>query len=109
MKDIIQAGVYLPPEALRGDRYASSGDIYSFAILIWELWQGDVAFDNCRDASLKTFCALLDKPFHVLNKPKRSSNYLPSPLAKLLDNCMHSNPSDRPDIKIFEDEWNGIN
>ena len=108
MKNEIQAGVYLPPEALKGNIYDSSGDIYSLAILIWELWQGESAFTNVREDNIEQFSARLDKPFYLLNNKGPRNDSISPQLATLLGHCMISNPVSRPNIKEIQDQWNYI-
>ncbi|KAG9294395.1 hypothetical protein G9A89_001900 [Geosiphon pyriformis] len=52
-KGIFGVASYIPPEVIRGEKFTTAGDIYSFAMLLWELSTGRPPFhDHPHDNTL---------------------------------------------------------
>ncbi|KAG9298421.1 hypothetical protein G9A89_008685 [Geosiphon pyriformis] len=80
---------YIPPEVLRGEKFTSAGDIYSFAMLLWELATGKPPFhDRSHDHLL-----IMD----ILNgkRPEITYPLIPPCIAKLIEKCWDVNPENR--------------
>ncbi|KAG9296237.1 hypothetical protein G9A89_014829 [Geosiphon pyriformis] len=96
---------YIPPEVLRGEKFTAAGDIYSFAMLLWELATGKPPFHNCsHDHSL-----MLDISFNGA-RPEITSPLIPPCIAEIIEKCWDDNPLNRPTAKELENNlwelWN---
>ncbi|KAG9300865.1 hypothetical protein G9A89_000007 [Geosiphon pyriformis] len=81
---------YIPPEVLRGKKFTKRGDIYSFAMLLWELATGKPPFyDRSHDHLL-----IID----ILNgiRPEITFPLIPPSIAEIIVNCWDINPKNRP-------------
>ncbi|KAG9302852.1 hypothetical protein G9A89_009629 [Geosiphon pyriformis] len=89
---------YIPPEVLRGEKFTSAGDIYSFALLLWELVTGKPPFHDYSHDNILIMA--------ILNgaRPKITSPLIPPCIAELIKKCWHPNPKDRPTAKEVEDK-----
>ncbi|KAG9292731.1 hypothetical protein G9A89_008319 [Geosiphon pyriformis] len=91
---------YIPPEVLIGEKFTSAGDIYSFAMLLWELATGKPPFhDRSHDHLL-----IMD----ILNgaRPKITSPLIPPCIAEIIVKCWDVNPKNRPAAKqVNEALW----
>ena len=69
---------YMAPEVFRSEIYEFSADIYSFGIMLWEMWYGKPAFTNIKFTSLAEFFNLIVnegcRPEHD-NKCRRPPTY----------------------------------
>ncbi|KAG9292652.1 hypothetical protein G9A89_007024 [Geosiphon pyriformis] len=89
-KGIFGVVPYIPPEVLRGGKFEMAGDIYSLAMLLWELATGKPPFyDRTHDHPL-----IMD----ILNgaRPKITSPLIPPCIAKIIEKCWDANPENRP-------------
>ncbi|RIA91709.1 kinase-like domain-containing protein [Glomus cerebriforme] len=80
---------YVSPEVLRGRKYTSASDIYSFGIIMWEVSECIPPFsDRAHDGylALDICCGL---------RPK-SEVYVPKPFIKLMNRCWNATPTNRP-------------
>ncbi|KAG9303186.1 hypothetical protein G9A89_003527, partial [Geosiphon pyriformis] len=68
---------YIPPEVLRGEKFTTAGDIYSFSMLLWELATG---------------------------KPEITSPLIPPCIAEIIVKCWDVNPENRPTAKELRNE-----
>ncbi|KAG9292669.1 hypothetical protein G9A89_008255 [Geosiphon pyriformis] len=84
---------YIPPEVLRGEKCTSDGDIYSFAMLLWELATGKLPFHDCKHDQI----LIMD----ILNgiRPMITSPIIPPSIAKIIVKCWDGNPKNRPTAK----------
>ena len=98
--------MYNAPEVLHSKLYDSKADIYSFGIMVWEMWYGRQAFAEFKD---RPICALFDimdgghRPKHV-----EGSKEPPTRWKELLNQCWDGNPEQRPSAKICFQEMNAI-
>ncbi|KAG9300659.1 hypothetical protein G9A89_023457 [Geosiphon pyriformis] len=89
-KNIYGVIPYIPPEVLRGEKFTTAGDIYSFAMILWELATGKPPFhDYSHDQIL--IMAILNG-----QRPKITSPIIPPSIAKLIEKCWDPNPENRP-------------
>jgi serine/threonine-protein kinase len=87
---IIGTPEYMSPEQARGERVDYRSDIYALAIVMWELFTGDVPFRG--DSPLATlYKHLHDAP--PVDGP--GSALLPRPLRPVLQKAMAKRPEDR--------------
>ena len=95
---------YAAPEVLRHDRYSEKADVYSFAVVAWELFQPDGKFpfediSALRAAHEVAYSGLRPSPDVPLETPTW--------VKKLITNCWVNDPNDRPSfcdiLKTIED------
>ncbi|KAG9286019.1 hypothetical protein G9A89_022695 [Geosiphon pyriformis] len=95
---------YIPPEVLRGENFTTAGDIYSFAMLLWELATGKPPFHDCSHDNILIMAILNGQ------RPKITSPFIPYSYAKLIEKCWDVNPKNRPTAievrdKLRELKW----
>ncbi|KAG9292252.1 hypothetical protein G9A89_023972 [Geosiphon pyriformis] len=91
---------YIPPEVLRGEKFTSAGDIYSFSMLLWELATGKPPFhDRSHDHSL-----VMDILYNGI-RPEITSPLIPPCYAELIEKCWDVNPENRPTAEELEDKF----
>ncbi|XP_073065013.1 serine/threonine-protein kinase 12-like [Primulina eburnea] len=81
---------YMAPEVYRRESYGKSVDVFSFALIVHEMFQGGPS-DRGEDAE-----KLADKRAYEDSRPYLSSILYPEPIKKLLQDCWHKNPDRRP-------------
>ncbi|KAG9284963.1 hypothetical protein G9A89_009773 [Geosiphon pyriformis] len=87
---------YIPPEVLSGKKFTKKGDIYSFAMILWELATGMPPFhDHSHDKNLIT--AILNG-----KRPEITSPLIPPCYAELIGKCWDDSPWNRPTLKELE-------
>ncbi|KAG9300696.1 hypothetical protein G9A89_023494 [Geosiphon pyriformis] len=93
-KNIYGVIPYVPPEVLGGGKFTTAGDIYSFAMLLWELATGNRPFhDRNHDRDL-----IFEIVFNGI-KPKITSPLIPLCIAEIIVKCWDVNPENRPTAK----------
>ena len=81
---------WMAPEALRNDPTDESADVYSFAVILWELM------------TLKYPWEELSSPVQIvvqvafLHRRPKLPTWLPSEAVQLLQRCWHKDPGERP-------------
>ncbi|XP_067035342.1 uncharacterized protein [Acropora muricata] len=90
--------VYIAPEVFRSEIYEFSADIYSFGIMLWEMWYGKSAFTNIKFTSLAEFFNL------IVNegcRPELDNKCRPPPPSwqELMVMCWETDPTKRPNAK----------
>ncbi|PSC70418.1 Serine threonine-kinase CTR1 [Micractinium conductrix] len=92
---------HMPPELLSNGTLTKSTDVYSFGIIVCEMWHGRRAW-------------LGDNPVRVLAQassgilPFVFPGDMPAPLASLLKRCLHEDPSQRPSFAAILSEVQAI-
>ncbi|XP_035667121.1 serine/threonine-protein kinase STY13-like [Branchiostoma floridae] len=85
--------MYAAPEKLRGEVYNCKADIYSFGLLLWEMWYGIYAFQNFDSADDFTFVEKIKDGV----RPDVTGRTAPSGLwAAMMEECWHGDPNKRP-------------
>src|SRR6266498_5226207 len=82
---------YIAPEVINGKECTFKSDIYSIAMLMWEISSGQPPFANYEhDYNLA---------INVINgiRPKIESE-IPSKYKHLMEQCWNANPLERPDV-----------
>ena len=90
--------VYIAPEVFLSEIYEFSADIYSFGIMLWEMWYGKPAFTNIKFTSLAEFFNL------IVNegcRPELDNKSRPPPPSwqELMVMCWETDPTKRPNAK----------
>ncbi|GBB90973.1 hypothetical protein RclHR1_18040002 [Rhizophagus clarus] len=93
---------YIAPEVIAGKKYTFKSDIYSIAILMWEISSGQTPFiDHEHDYTLATYINNGIRPRMVPAIPLEYKN--------LMKQCWDADPSKRPDINILVEKIRDIN
>ncbi|KAG9292636.1 hypothetical protein G9A89_007008 [Geosiphon pyriformis] len=81
---------YIPPEVLKGEKFTTAGDIYSYGMLLWELATGKPPFYDCKHDQI------LIMAISNGQRPKITSPLIPPCFAKIIVKCWDPNPKNRP-------------
>ncbi|KAG9284711.1 hypothetical protein G9A89_002596 [Geosiphon pyriformis] len=81
---------YIPPEVLRGEKFTTAGDIYSFSMLLWELATGKPPFHDCSHDAILIMAILNGQ------RPEITSPLIPPCIAEIIVKCWDVNPENRP-------------
>jgi serine/threonine protein kinase len=84
------------PEVLSEDKYGMSSDIFSFGVLIWEVFSQQIPYVN-------TGLNNIQVAFQVVSKNLRPDlnlldSHTPAKVLDLIKKCWDKNPDNRPDI-----------
>ncbi|POG58098.1 kinase-like domain-containing protein [Rhizophagus irregularis DAOM 181602=DAOM 197198] len=92
---------YIAPEVINGKGYTFKSDIYSIAILMWEISFGQPPFMNYEHDCIFAI--------NIIDgiRPKIISE-IPSKYKNLIEQCWDANPLKRPDINTLRDKMNEI-
>ncbi len=85
--------VYIAPEVFHSKVYDSKADIYSFGIILWEMWYGQQAFAEFR-VPIPTLFKWVDegyRPKDVKGKKEPSRHW-----KILMEECWNKDPEKRP-------------
>ncbi len=96
---------YIAPEVLRGDSCTEASDIYSFAMIMWEVGTGEKPHSN-RPYDKGLILDILEKDL----RPKIPEE-MPECYANLIRNCWCKNPRKRPtalEIKAKIMRWQSV-
>uniref|UniRef100_U9SNA1 Protein kinase domain-containing protein n=1 Tax=Rhizophagus irregularis (strain DAOM 181602 / DAOM 197198 / MUCL 43194) TaxID=747089 RepID=U9SNA1_RHIID len=93
---------YIAPEAIVGKEYSFASDIYSIAMIMWEISSGQPPFANYKkDYNLAMNIVNGKRPTIVSETPLK--------YVELMKQCWDADPKKRPDIKMLSDMINDIN
>ncbi|KAL0379527.1 UNVERIFIED_CONTAM: Integrin-linked protein kinase [Sesamum angustifolium] len=90
---------YMAPEVYRRESYGKSVDVFSFALIVHEMFQGGPS--NRGEDPEK----LADKRAYEDLRPHLPSIVYPEPVKKLLRDCWHKNPDRGLRLKKSSDTW----
>ncbi|RGB30570.1 kinase-like domain-containing protein [Rhizophagus diaphanus] len=92
---------YIAPEVINGKEYTFKSDIYSIAMLMWEISSGQSPFINYEHDS--------NLAINIIDgmRPKIISE-IPSEYKSLMEQCWDADPLKRPDIYTLRDKMNEI-
>merc|ERR1712137_27496 len=82
--------LWMAPEVLQNKEYDESADVYSFGIVLWELYTQRDPFEN-----IKNFAAMLDCVVVEQKRPEIPDG-CPKKLRKLIEMCWDNDPKKRP-------------
>ncbi|GAB0498555.1 hypothetical protein MMPV_009901 [Pyropia vietnamensis] len=80
----------MSPEVITGERYSAAADVYSFGIVIWELFSGLLPFAGMNPAQVMFSVTARDL------RPTIKPGMMPSELASLIQRCWRAQPDSRP-------------
>jgi len=83
--------VYIAPEVFHSKLYDSKVDIYSFGVILWEMWYGQRAFAEVKVETLITFVDAGNRPQHL-----KDCEEPPKPWKELMEKCWNGNAEERP-------------
>ena len=83
--------VYIAPEVFHSKLHDSKVDIYSFGVILWEMWYGQHAFAEVKVETLISFVDAGNRPKHLKDCEKP-----PQPWKELMEKCWSGNPEERP-------------
>lgn len=86
---------YMAPEVVRCESYGFSADVYSYAILLWELFALETPFPNFHAS--KHFEQVVEKQ----KRPRKIQNVLPATLHNTMERGWGDAPASRPPMKAF--------
>ena len=97
--------VYIAPEVFHSEVYDSKADIYSFGIMLWEMWYGRQAFAEFKGpiTALFNFVDGGRRPKHV-----EGSKEPPARWKQLMNRCWDGNPEKRPAVKICNQDLTAL-
>ena len=86
--------MYLAPEVIKSCFYDYKADIYSFGVMLWEMWYGNRALLDVAGNVFNFFVKVLKgtRPAHVQGSKKP-----PPGLQDLMQRCWDEKPDNRPD------------
>lgn len=85
---------YIAPELLRGVAFDKSVDVYSFAMILYQMIEGSAPFAGKSEEEVR--CAVVENCERPLFKLK--AKYYPPGLKQLIQACWHEVPSQRPNF-----------
>ena len=80
----------MAPEVLRNQEYDESADVYSFGIVLWELYTQKDPFTG-----IESFSGMMNSVVEAGHRPEIPKD-CPKKLRKLIEACWKENPKERP-------------
>lgn len=106
---IIGTPLYMAPEVLVGDMYEQSADIFSLAIMMWEMWHGRRVFSGSEYFGAITTCSSVEE--YVLSgaRPKFKANSAPpEEIQIMMKECWNHAAKSRPTALELKEKLNAI-
>ncbi|KAL9963750.1 hypothetical protein ACROYT_G027284 [Oculina patagonica] len=87
---------YVAPEVFHSKVYGNKADMYSFGIILWEMWYGQQAFAEFK-GPITAFFRFVDDG----HRPKYEKGCMAPPphWKELMEKCWSGNPEERPSAK----------
>lgn len=92
--------VWLAPEIIREEPYATAADVYPYGIILWELFCQTHPFDEFKFE----FMTELERAIKEGKRPTIPED-CPEDYAQFVKVCWDSEPSSRPSFKAIIDDW----
>ncbi|KAL4123799.1 hypothetical protein PRIC2_009645 [Phytophthora ramorum] len=91
-----ETGTYgwMAPEVIRHEPYSSKADVYSFAVVLWEMLARDVPFKG--QTPMQTAMAVAEQRM----RPALPRN-TPPKIVELIEHCWNQNAASRPDFSAI--------
>ena len=90
--------MYMAPDIINSEAYTTKVDVYSFAVVVWEMIERKIPFPNL--SPIETVAAVVN------GERPPISEY--NPLKDLIRQCWSQNPADRPTFPEIFDELSKI-
>lgn len=84
------------PEVLARTKYSEKADVYSFGIVLWEVFTRRVAYENMNVFEIARRVVIEDLRPELNLEILADSNRTPPFIVKLMERCWSSNPEQRP-------------
>lgn len=89
----------MAPEVMDGAPYTTAADVYSFGVILWELWTGDIPFDGLQPIQL------MFKVYAEGERPPITPEHnMHAAIESLIVRCWDEMPSARPTFEQILDE-----
>jgi serine/threonine protein kinase len=96
--------VTMAPECMRSEMYQPASDVYSFGIVLWEMFTGRQPYAGSGAMQLMYKVGVEGK------RPElRDSDGIPPSVVQLIQQCWAQDPGGRPDFTTVVKELNHIN
>ena len=92
--------LYMAPEVYERKSYDTKVDMYSFGLIVWEMWFGERVFSELKSsvAQIEFFRRIKDENYRP-KTPRSDGRFIPNPppaqLTELMTSCWHSEPCQR--------------
>eukprot|EP00003_Mantamonas_plastica_P030392 TRINITY_DN752_c0_g1_i10.p1 TRINITY_DN752_c0_g1~~TRINITY_DN752_c0_g1_i10.p1 ORF type:complete len:703 (+),score=199.97 TRINITY_DN752_c0_g1_i10:2276-4384(+) len=86
----VGCGRYMAPEITRGEPYTEKVDVYSYGMMLWEMFTGQVPFSDL-EATPAAFKAATNNA-----RPPIPEDELDEEIVELIQQCWHPKPDERP-------------
>ena len=93
-REMLGTPAYMSPEIIRSETYTTKGDVYAFALIVYEIISGEKPFESGKACPLSLFYKVLK------GERPEISEQIPECYKKLITTCWSQNPNQRPS---FED------
>jgi len=97
--------VYMAPEVYRGEEYDEKCDVYSFGIILWEIYTREEPYQDSRQSlSVEAFCDAVSNECLRPEIPEEC----PVNIKTLILDCWESDPDARPSFTYIVERLNNI-
>ena len=97
--------VYIAPKVFHSELYDIRADIYSFGIILWDMWYGRQAFAEFFRGPMAVFFCMVDKHFRL---EEVEGEMKPPARWKQLMNHSDENPEKRPSAEICNQDLTAL-
>jgi serine/threonine protein kinase len=95
----------MAPEVYQGEEYDEKCDVYSFGIILWEIYTREVPYEDSRQSlSLESFCDSVSNE----NMRPEIPETCPVNIKTLILDCWEADPDSRPSFSVIVDRLNNI-
>ena len=95
--------LYMAPEVYEGKPYDSQVDMYSFGLMMWEMWFGKRVFSELRSLIPREFFRRIKDENYRPQTPRSDGRFIPNPppaqWIELMTSCWHTEPCRRRTAK----------
>ena len=89
--------LYMAPEVHEGKPYCTKADMYSFGLVMWEMWFGKSVFSELRYQSQREFLRRIREENYRPQTPRSRGRFVPNPppakWTELMTSCWQTEPS----------------
>ncbi|KAK8839074.1 hypothetical protein M9Y10_032543 [Tritrichomonas musculus] len=103
MKNLKGTPIYMPPESIMNMIYSKPGDVFAFALIVYQIWTTHSPYSFANMNELLSNVIINDK------RPELTSD-IPVQFQELIEKCWRKDPKDRPTFdEIVDDLSNNSN